>query len=114
MSSALHAKVRLDMQIILEALISDAFTGASGNAVMPALRIMVIKHPLHASNLVLEAPMLSCGHFYMSSVSEQELTPMFVEAGSTLTPHSIEACSKKTRVFSTLCWCSSWLLASSV
>jgi hypothetical protein len=59
---------------------------------MPALRLMVVKQPLLASNLITEAPMQSCGQFHLSSISESQLTPMLVEAGHTLTPDSSEVC----------------------
>jgi hypothetical protein len=77
--------------VLLQAVISDVFTIASGVGIMPAVAILAAKHPKIAALLIPNAPLKSLGVFYLPNVSDRkELDPMDSITHSLMLPRSIK------------------------
>lgn len=111
--------------MVLDVHVAGSSTTASGQAIMPALRVLVVKQPVRfqlaqrrparivqrqrpilaccgaiscdirglqvlAAALIAEAPVVTCGHFYLAGKTDRDLSPMLVQAQAVLTPRSIE------------------------
>ena len=64
------------MQVLLQGMISDVFTLASGIGIMPVVAILAAKHPKLAALVIPDAPVQPLGTFYLPRASEKDLAPL--------------------------------------
>ena len=75
---------------MLQGLISETFTIASGLGVMPAMPILAVKYPRSAALVVPEAPMHVLQQFYISNLAESDLDPLVAVTARERAPAAIE------------------------
>ena len=76
------------MQVLLQAVISNVVTIASGIGIMPVVAILAAKHPKIASLLIPDAPVQPLGTFYLPNASEKDLEPVASVTHELMIPRS--------------------------
>lgn len=98
------------IQAVLQGLVSESFTIASGLGVMPAMPILAVKYPRSAAMVVPEAPMCRLHQFYISNLSERDLDPLVAVTARERCPAALEVCApfqhspRATEVFIAHAW----------